>query len=498
MRFKSIINVVVYIINVVIYIINVVNHINNDVDYTFHQGEEKYSFPRVQLSRIPPVGLQSLGRIGLSYGPGAGNRFFYIPLRGKPNAYDMDWNLKKLLLGLAACCFFAACENDMEDGGEPQNDPKEATFLVYMVGQNDLADELNDNITDLKVGYEDCGVNANVLVYADISAAPTLYLIDKDKSGAVRLATVKTYPDQYSVDPEVMREVINDVFTAYPAARKGVTFSSHADGSLYHSQTVSKRIFGDEGNGNYGINVAEMCDALSGCPHLDLLMFDACLMGSVETAYEFKDVARYYLATPNSVPAKGFPYADILPYLLQMDEAGLTRTSQLYMQYFQENGTDWDDFVSVSLTDLTKMDSLALYMDSLFMSSEVQARPSDINRNTLQRFENGKPLYDFGEWVDSLGLDNPYVDKVRGALERAVVYEEHGEYASVSNYYPYRLEIPIKEGAYCGLNIYVPSANSLMSEWNQLAYFTTLRWYRDAGLWRSPFYNMFEAAIRGK
>ena len=53
MRSKSIINVVVYIIIVVIYIINVVNHVNNDVDYTFHQGEEKYSFPRVQLSRIP-------------------------------------------------------------------------------------------------------------------------------------------------------------------------------------------------------------------------------------------------------------------------------------------------------------------------------------------------------------------------------------------------------------------------------------------------------------
>ena len=115
-----------------------------------------------------------------------------------------------------------------------------------------------------------------------------------------------------------------------------------------------------------------------------------------------------------------------------------------------------------------------------------------------ERFAAGATEEEVAAWVDSLGLDNPYVDKVRGALERAVVYEEHGEYASVSNYYPYRLEIPIKEGAYCGLNIYVPSANSLMSEWNQLAYFTTLRWYRDAGLRRSPFYNMFETAIRGK
>ena len=153
-------------------------------------------------------------------------------------------------------CVCAACEDDTDKGGPDADQPKEATYLLYMVGQNDLKQYLNANISDMKIGYGKSDINANVLVYADISSVPTLYLIGKDNSGKVQQTTVKTYPDQYSVDPEVMTEVINDVFTLYPAQRKGVAFSSHANGSLYTPDTVRKRAFGDEENGysmnNYG------------------------------------------------------------------------------------------------------------------------------------------------------------------------------------------------------------------------------------------------------
>ena len=140
-------------------------------------------------------------------------------------------------------CVFAACEDDTDKGGPDVDQPKEATYLLYMVGQNDLKQYLNANISDMKIGYGKSDINANVLVYADISSVPTLYLIGKDNSGKVQQTTVKTYPDQYSVDPEVMKEVINDVFTLYPAERKGVAFSSHANGSLYTPNTVRKRAF---------------------------------------------------------------------------------------------------------------------------------------------------------------------------------------------------------------------------------------------------------------
>ena len=143
-----------------------------------------------------------------------------------------------------------SCEDEMDDSWYDEGqEPKETTFLLYMVGQNDLKNSLLANIEDLKTGLSLSDVDANVLVYADISSTPTLYQIAKDRSGNVRQTTVKTYPDQYSVDPSVMKDVINDVLAQYPARHYGVTFSSHADGSLYRQQTVGKRSFGHEHNG---------------------------------------------------------------------------------------------------------------------------------------------------------------------------------------------------------------------------------------------------------
>ncbi len=408
-----------------------------------------------------------------------------------------------LLCGIVAA--FVSCDDDSDGVGEKQATRKasqEATYLLYMVGQNNLSSCLDENVKDLMAGYEASDVDANILVYADLNAAPELYLLEKDRNGNVQKTTVKTYPDQYSVDPEVMHAVLTEVFANYPATRRGVTFSSHADGSLYHSNTAGKRAFGDEGSdegsGHYTMNVTDLREALSDCPYLDMIMFDACMMGSVETAYELKDCARYFLAAPNSVIASGFPYDEMLVDLVRMDAAGLSRMGQAYMDYYRSNDVEWDDFASISVTDLSCMDSLALYMDSLFQSPLVQARPAYLDRADLQHFENGYALYDFGEWVDSLGGDNPYAAKVRAVLDKAVVYEAHGEYASCSNYYPYYLTIPIKEAAYCGLNTYVPSRYPFYLERDQMNFFTTLRWYRDAGFWRSGFYNCFESQDGGE
>ena len=337
-------------------------------------------------------------------------------------------------------CVFAACEDDTDKGGPDVDQPKEATYLLYMVGQNDLKQYLNANISDMKIGYGKSDINANVLVYADISSVPTLYLIGKDNSGKVQQTTVKTYPDQYSVDPEVMKEVINDVFTLYPAERKGVAFSSHANGSLYTPNTVRKRAFGDE-ESDYSMNITDIREALEGCP------------------------------------------------------AGLARAAQAYMKHFQNNDVEWDDFVSISVSDLSQMNALALYMDSLFQDEAVQNHLMKVDRDDLQMFEMGFELYDYGEWVDSIGLSSPYVPKIRSILDEAVVYKEHSDYSSVNDYTAMP-EIPIKDGAFSGLSTYVPpeALQLVQSGYDMLMmrFFTSLKWYRDAGFWRVPLYNIFE------
>ena len=77
-----------------------------------------------------------------------------------------------------------------------------------------------------------------------------------------------------------------------------------------------------------------------------------------------------------------------------MDAAGLARAAQAYMKHFQNNDVEWDDFVSISVSDLSQMNALALYMDSLFQDEAVQNHLMKVDRDDLQMFEMGFELYD--------------------------------------------------------------------------------------------------------
>lgn len=404
--------------------------------------------------------------------------------------------LRYALLLLLSCCFLASCEDDLKtsisksNGNDEEGDNKAVTYLLYMVGQNDLSSFLTDNIEDLKKGLENTDINANILVYADISSTPELYLIKKDGRGNVTKNTVKTYPDRYSVDPEVMKEVVNYVFTNYPAEVCGITFSSHADGSLYTPYTITKRSFGYEGTDGLGMNITDIREALDGCPHMDMLMFDACMMASVETAYELKDNTHYFLAAPNSVPGEGFPYDKALPHILKMNAEGLSQAAQVYMDYYHGNTVKWDDFVSISLTDVTLMDSVAIYMDSLFQNTKVCEQAASVKRSKLQRFEDDYALYDYGHWADSVGKGCKYLPKLKEHLDRAVIYKSHSDYASVDDY-GYNMLIPVSDETFCGLNTYVPPTGLNSGETAYRRFFTSLRWYRDAGFRRAPMYNWY-------
>lgn len=404
----------------------------------------------------------------------------------------MKNKLKQVLSLLSVLLCFCSCElSDSTDDTPEVVKPKCATLLFYMVGENDLSDYMEVNIANMITGYKQTDSVANILVYKDVDDTPKLYLLDKDSYGTVTLKTVKTYQNQASVDPEVMSEVLNDVFTNYPALKKGVVFSSHADGSLLQTSTIGKRSFGMEKiNGTYyGMNITDINEALSKCAYFDMVMFDACLMANVETAYEIKDCAKYLLATPNSVPGNGFPYQYVISDLLKMDKASLEHAAEQYYNYYRMNSVEWDDFVAVSLTDLTKISSVAEAMDSLCRIPCVRNKIEMLEAEDIQKYELTKDLYDCGQWIDSIGCGGQQATVVKAALDAAVVYKKRSDYACCDD--RGTLYLPITDERFSGLNTYLPGDAKTVYEILQQQFFTTLKWYTNAGLWRCSRYNRY-------
>ena len=50
---------------------------------------------------------------------------------------NMEFKIKGCIGALMMGCVFAACEDDTDKGGSDVDQPKEATYLLYMVGQNE-------------------------------------------------------------------------------------------------------------------------------------------------------------------------------------------------------------------------------------------------------------------------------------------------------------------------------------------------------------------------
>ncbi len=81
---------------------------------------------------------------------------------------------------------------------------------------------------------------------------------------------------------------------------------------------------------------------------IDVLAFDACLMAMLETAYAFRDVAAYLVASQELVPARGFDYADWLGSLAEAPETRTARTlAELLVSSF---GKQYEGLADVGLT----------------------------------------------------------------------------------------------------------------------------------------------------
>lgn len=411
------------------------------------------------------------------------------------------FNLIKHLCFIMMQCvvtILVSCNDDI-DWDNTNDTPKQTTILFYIVGNNDLSTTLTNSIQSIMTGYQRSSTPAHVLIYADFNTAPQLYLIETDKTGVVTKTSVRSYSNQNSASPTVMKSIIADVFTQYPAEKKVMVFSSHASGSLYYNNPVQKRSFGLDGS--YSMNLNDLGEALSDAPYLDVVLFDACLMGNIEVASELSEHVKYLIASPNSVPGQGYPYANSLEYLLQASQGGVIQVAKNYMNYYYDDYNpetpQWYHFAATSVYDLSRMGEVERLTDSLFTHEQVQMRPYTLNRYYLKLFEPKFPLYDFGQWVDSVGLDNPYVDSVKQAVKEMVLYSDHGDYSSVYSSGNYsQLILPIDSATYSGISTFVPGNNNVWaSELYMRALFTQFKWYWRSGLWRSPYYNSYAEKI---
>ena len=436
----------------------------------------------------------------------------------------------RIVIMLIAVLFAAAsCTKDWTDDMEPvpgqtSDYPDRTTsrdsrkvMLLYIAGYNNLKDYLQNNLDDLMTGWipESSRTNDVLLVYSHLPVSrsnystptePVLTRIYKDSEGKAVKDTIKIYsPDTISASASHLSDVLTLVRNEFPAKSYGLVFSSHANGYLpvgfYNSPhsyvfdedrqyRSGRRTYGPTSapyvetwrdpslpevksigqsrqNGrSYEMDIRDFADAIP--MKLDYILFDACLMGGIEVAYEFKDKCDRIAFSPTEVLAQGFNYATITTHLLNnTDESHPELVCEDYFNYYNDQSGS-NRSATVSMVDCRRLEPVSEICRELF--GKYRSGLDNISYSAVQRFytSNYHWFYDLESIMQAAGADEADMKRLRDAIDGCMIYR--GWTPSFLGSFTI--------DTFCGFSMYLPcNGNRELDK-----YYKTLRWNQATGL----------------
>ena len=387
----------------------------------------------------------------------------------------------RIILVSLLTMLFCSCERDGLDltlSVGPYGDETRKVMLMYEAGFNSLGGDIANNIAQLDEGYlPGKGRDENVLLvfshvtkkYRDYTqeTAPALMRLYSEH-GKARSDTLKVWPVGTPVaNSGIMTEVFDWVKETFPAAGYGAVLSSHATGWLpedYYnnarkyegrdrggsvSWSPRLRSFGQEYYSS-GTKTQEMelKDLAAAIPYkLDYILFDACLMATVEVAWELRNVCSFLAVSPCEIPAAGFNYRTLAEHLLKPEEPDLKAVCQDYFDSYEHDSVYG---ATITMVDCGRLDRLATVCRDLFERYRSGIlNLAGKNVQVYDRLMGNKTYYAFFDLKDILreaGAADEDLALLQSALDEAIAFEAH-----TSRF------IDVKLDRCCGLSMYLPA-----------------------------------------
>jgi hypothetical protein len=258
-------------------------------------------------------------------------------------------------------------EPDEQGGCRPIPDPPaEWTLIIFLNADNNLADFGIEDVSEMAAIGSTASINIVALYDLPDQTTKKIYINQGDYEviedlGELDMGSWKTLADFGSWAIE-----------AYPANRYALILWDHGSGWRNHDNDdglpILKGFSGDDSSGNE-ISIAEgdYAQALSAITEtlgrkLDLVGFDACLMGEWEIAEASGPFADYLLASSEVEPGEGWSYTDFLTELVAQPTMSAEELATVIIDtYYQSSPMNQ----ILALIDLSTLDSLAQTITNL-------------------------------------------------------------------------------------------------------------------------------------
>lgn len=377
-------------------------------------------------------------------------------------------------------------------------DEAEKTFIIYSCGHNNLSRDLLKDIEDIcsTSPYTVMGGNYRVLVFShsakgnswNIACKPVLMQVYRNSDGHVKRDTIQTWKSEYDdkghlkegtytgSDTRTLKEVLDIIKTQFPSKEYGLLFSSHGTGWLpynyYNTGRITKSMGADyTGAGIMGVpsemEVTDFARTIreSGMKFRYMLL-DACFMGGVETAYEFRDICDYIMASPTEIWSGGFMYSTMLDHLFAHAAPDLKAMCKAYMSQYK--------VATISLIDCSKLEQLSAVCKNIFekyrtaIASVNERQVQGFFRRTGDYYSEKHWFYDLEDILDKAGITQEDRTRLDASLRDCIIYKAASE----------RLFDGWECKAFCGLSMYLPCVGDADLD----NYYRRYEWNKASGL----------------
>lgn len=351
-------------------------------------------------------------------------------------------------------------------------------LLGYL--QNNI-DSISDGIIDRK-GLN----NSRVLVFlSDKYNHSTLYDLQYNATTkSVDRVPLKEYEGASYASAEGIADIMNEVKTQASALNYALIVGVHGCGWTYASDwsrypyyarpSVTRpsdnnfsgiqfgpdpnapltRFFGSVSLAENAMDISTLAEGIreSGLK-MQYILFDACYMSNIETAYELKDVTNYMIASGSEIMAAGLPYRSMWSYLNSPtpNYSGIVSTS---VNFYKNNSSA--PFCNLAAIDCRQVEKLASVMKDI--NAEYQLSAS-VSLDSIQHLDGFRPnlFYDLETYVDSLHPSGYLLDQFKSQLKLTIKASDHTDEAYTCIYSSDSFKIK----NYCGITISDPSQHSV-------------------------------------
>lgn len=370
----------------------------------------------------------------------------------------------------------------------------ERTVLVYMSGENDLSEGVQEDLDEMLAARTDAS-NHCLLIYADEYNSHRIPYLARVLNGrlvdSVSVKDMGIAPgDTCSVDPGVMKAIINYAFRKYPSRNSdyALVLWGHASGwviddSVSTTQSARRQAYGyDTGRDNSGraawMNMPTLADVLRQTPHLRYIFADCCHFMSLEALYELRHAADYIIGSPAEIPGVGAPYTTVVPALFESDSFCQDIIDRYYEQTFSGGRS-----VPLAAVKTSVLDSLASATNEVLLTlKDTLGQTSYPSVSKLIHYYYSPLFNDANDFIRHYAKPEAY-NSWKEVLDKTVVYKKMAtKWMTNVEWNNNYADFEMTEERYGGVSMFVPQDPLRRNRYQK--YNTDIRklaWYYAAG-----------------